>query len=212
MIEKNMKSRHVQKHATESEWLKANIFIPKQAEIIVYDVDENHPYERFKIGDGVTLLADLPFSGSSGSGDVDLSEYATKKDIGGYTATYAEEVSSEVPAEIMIKTYDSDLSRIKLGVGPAIYHVSNTGIRLESNSSTPVVSLRVENYGGGYSSLSMHADEEVLSFGHYDAEANQRIFKNLAFTDDIPKIIPLTQSEYDALPTKDETTIYIIKE
>jgi hypothetical protein len=62
MIEKNMKSRHVQKHATESEWLKANIFIPKQAEIIVYDVDENHPYERFKIGDGVTLLKDLPFS------------------------------------------------------------------------------------------------------------------------------------------------------
>lgn len=72
MIEKNMKSRHVQKHATESEWLKANIFIPKQAEIIIYDVDENHPYERFKIGDGVTLLKDLPFSNET----IDLTGYA----------------------------------------------------------------------------------------------------------------------------------------
>lgn len=75
MIEKNMKSRHVQKHATESEWLKANIFIPKQAEIIVYDVDETHPYERFKIGDGTTLLANLPFSNEN----IDLTGYATEE-------------------------------------------------------------------------------------------------------------------------------------
>lgn len=74
MIEKNMKSRHIQKHATESEWLKANIFVPKQAEIIVYDVDETHPYERFKIGDGVTLLANLPFSNET----IDLTGYATE--------------------------------------------------------------------------------------------------------------------------------------
>ena len=33
---------------------KATNFIPRQGEIIVYDVDATHTYERFKIGDGVT--------------------------------------------------------------------------------------------------------------------------------------------------------------
>ena len=36
-------------------------FIPKQAEVIVYDIDADHDYERLKIGDGVTNVNDLPF-------------------------------------------------------------------------------------------------------------------------------------------------------
>lgn len=61
MAEKNIKSRIVHKHDVELNWNKATNFIPKQGEIIVYDIDSNHSYERIKIGDGVTNVNNLPF-------------------------------------------------------------------------------------------------------------------------------------------------------
>lgn len=61
MAEKNLKARIVHKHDTEVNWLKATTFIPKQGEIIVYDIDDNYSYERFKIGDGVQNVNALPF-------------------------------------------------------------------------------------------------------------------------------------------------------
>ena len=46
-MEKTLNSRIIHKHDTESNWLKATNFIPKQGELIVYDVDENYTYQRF---------------------------------------------------------------------------------------------------------------------------------------------------------------------
>lgn len=54
-------TRIVHKHDVEANWLKATSFIPKQGELIVYDIDSTYDYERFKIGDGTTLVNDLPF-------------------------------------------------------------------------------------------------------------------------------------------------------
>lgn len=74
--EKQINARMQQKHDIEANWLKSAYidgikengllkekpFIPKQAEIIVFDKDENYDYERFKIGDGITNVIDLPFA------------------------------------------------------------------------------------------------------------------------------------------------------
>lgn len=65
MAEKNIKSRIVHKHDTEASWIKATNFIPKKGEIIVYDIDSTHTYERIKIGDGETSVNALPFSTDS---------------------------------------------------------------------------------------------------------------------------------------------------
>lgn len=62
MNEKNMKSRIVHKHDVESNWNLATNFIPKQGELIIYDIDDIYSYERFKIGDGVTVVTSLPFT------------------------------------------------------------------------------------------------------------------------------------------------------
>lgn len=63
MSEKNFNNvRIVNKHDTEANWLKATGFTPKQGELIVYDIDSNHTYERFKIGDGKTNVNTLPFA------------------------------------------------------------------------------------------------------------------------------------------------------
>ena len=62
MTEKILNTRIINKHDTEAHWSLATNFIPKQGELIVYDVDSTHTYERFKIGDGVTLVSELPFA------------------------------------------------------------------------------------------------------------------------------------------------------
>jgi hypothetical protein len=58
----NLKSRIMLKHDTQSAWEEGLVdFIPLKAEIIVYDKDETYNYERFKLGDGITTVANLPF-------------------------------------------------------------------------------------------------------------------------------------------------------
>lgn len=59
--EKQIRARVQQKHDLEDNWLLAVNFIPKQGELIVYDVDKDHPYERIKIGDGIKKVNELPF-------------------------------------------------------------------------------------------------------------------------------------------------------
>lgn len=61
MSEKIIQSRIVQKHDTEANWIGKTTFVPKQGEVIVYDIDSNYNYERIKIGDGKTVVSSLPF-------------------------------------------------------------------------------------------------------------------------------------------------------
>lgn len=56
-----LNTRLINKHDTEENWLKAVNFIPKQGEIVVYDIDANYNYERIKMGDGTTTVSNLPF-------------------------------------------------------------------------------------------------------------------------------------------------------
>lgn len=72
MAEKTLNSRIIHKHDTEENWLKATNFTPKQGEIIVYDIDASHTYERFKIGDGKTLVSALPFADDAIGARIDL--------------------------------------------------------------------------------------------------------------------------------------------
>lgn len=56
-----IKTRIIHKHDLEINWDKADNFIPKQGEIIIYDKDSKYNYERVKIGDGSTPVKSLPF-------------------------------------------------------------------------------------------------------------------------------------------------------
>lgn len=62
--EKMINGRLQLKHDTEANWNLAaekSNFTPKIAEPIVYDADEVYDYIRFKIGDGIKNVKDLPF-------------------------------------------------------------------------------------------------------------------------------------------------------
>lgn len=73
----NARVSHI--HDTETNWLKTNKFIPRAGEVIVYDADITHNYERFKIGDGKTDVKELPFTIESA-----LKEYLSYKEGVGY--------------------------------------------------------------------------------------------------------------------------------
>lgn len=63
-MSKTVKTRIQQKHDLEANWITAdkNGFVPLRGELIIYDTDNNYNYERFKIGDGVTTVQNLPFA------------------------------------------------------------------------------------------------------------------------------------------------------
>lgn len=60
-MENRIPRRIIQKHDTEENWLKAENFIPLEAEWIIYDEDTTHRYKRVKLGDGKTNVNQLPF-------------------------------------------------------------------------------------------------------------------------------------------------------
>ena len=109
MTEKNIKSRIQNKHDIEANWAKAENFVPLIGEIIVYDIDENYDYERFKIGDGTTSVTGLPFADENVLEEIDklntTIEDIQKKSVGknvGETRQYVDGVyiTAEPYAEI----------------------------------------------------------------------------------------------------------------
>ena len=72
MTTKNIKGRIQHKHDVEANWQLATNFIPMIGELIVYDPDTAHTESRLKIGDGQTLVNDLPFLGGEGESSEDF--------------------------------------------------------------------------------------------------------------------------------------------
>jgi alpha-beta hydrolase superfamily lysophospholipase len=90
---KTIKSRIQQKHDIEANWLKSSL-VPLRGELIVYDseIDENgvdlalptgrterYTYARYKIGDGRTVVNDLPFATDMHSHDAVYKKIQTAK-------------------------------------------------------------------------------------------------------------------------------------
>lgn len=69
--------RIIQKHETEANWNKATKFTPELGEVIIYDPDETHTRSRIKVGDGVRIVSELPFS----SQNVDFSVVEVTDDL-----------------------------------------------------------------------------------------------------------------------------------
>lgn len=61
MATKTFKGRIQNKHDTEANWNAAVNFKPLAGELIIYDEDNTHSTPRFKVGDGNTLVSNLPF-------------------------------------------------------------------------------------------------------------------------------------------------------
>lgn len=59
-MQKTFKTKIINKHDTAVNWSKSS-YIPSQGEIVVFDVDSTHDYERVKVGNGVDNVNALEF-------------------------------------------------------------------------------------------------------------------------------------------------------
>jgi hypothetical protein len=70
--EKRIKARIIHKHKTYAEWyldvydesenLRSDPFIPLNGELIIFDPDSSNEEKRFKFGNGITDVINLPFA------------------------------------------------------------------------------------------------------------------------------------------------------
>lgn len=72
MVINSAKSRIQLKNDTEQNWSKAKNFIPLKGEPIIYLADSVHPFSRLKIGDGITLVTELPFINADSTDSADI--------------------------------------------------------------------------------------------------------------------------------------------
>lgn len=188
MAEKNIKSRIVHKHDTESNWSKATTFIPKQGEIIIYDIDSNHSYERFKIGDGITKVNNLPFA------DANKVDKISGKGLSTNDYTTAEKNKLAGIAEGANKTIvDSELS--STSTDPVQNKVVNAAINdLNTLIGDTAVSTQISDYAAPKSHTHNYAGSSSAGGAAKVSESNIGITTagtGSAYTATVPGITAL---------------------
>lgn len=175
MIEKELKARIVHKHDTEVNWSKATNFIPKQGEIIIYDKDSNYDYERIKIGDGTTLVNNLPFYGSSienildgiANGSVRTSSSTTESiDYKLGTAAFAEGSGTKANGNF------SHAEGFNTTASAAYSHAEGRGTTASGTVShaegTDSVASGARSHAGGYGTIAKGDNQTAI--GKYNIE------------------------------------------
>ena len=79
MSNPTVKTRIQLKNDTEANWNKAVHFIPLRGELIIYSTDEAHPFFRLKVGDGVTVVTELPFIDAGTINGIDINNFAPSR-------------------------------------------------------------------------------------------------------------------------------------
>ena len=158
---KEYKTRAIQKNDTSANWEKAVNFVPLKGELILY-TDLN----KIKIGDGVTVVGDLPFSdndkvskaGDTMTGDLRFNKQMTGIGVGGSIAFGAD--TSEGPSAPSITGIVSpDITGLQFKAGQIFLgtdELYNAGLIDESAMALRVpILLRADSQDkGGVSAIS----------------------------------------------------------
>lgn len=168
MSTKTINTRLINKHDINSNWLKAENFIPLEGEIIIYDKDEKTDIARMKIGDGVTNVNSLPFVSANyikleknayyGDSDIEITspEYFTyiNNEDGTYTIDGLSEIGQVASPTEIVFPYEIDGIKIT-SIG------SFDGSVLFNNSSSiksiimpdTIEKIKYKAFSGDFSSL-----------------------------------------------------------
>lgn len=154
--QKILNSRITQKIDTTANWEKAINFIPLKGEIIIYQ-DEGTA-DRFKIGDGATLVNDLPFM-EMGEGTSVTTPIVTTK-------TIASDLNESLSPAQTIQLDEKNYSFYEMGSSsPTSYLVFEDGFILEEVGAIEIsyddMDAVVENQGEYFSGWCGPAGEDV---------------------------------------------------
>lgn len=183
MANKQLNSRIIHKHDTEANWNKASGFIPKQGEIIIYDKDSTYSYERFKIGDGLTVVTALPFADAH---KANASHTHTKSQITDFPTSLpanggnADTVDGKHAVDFATATGLSDLkdlvgdTSVSSQISSAVSTKANTSDLTSHTGNTTVHITSTERTN--WNAAKTHADS---AHAPSDAEVNQNAFSNV---------------------------------
>lgn len=107
-------SRFTPKGDTEANWNKAIGFIPLDKEIIIYKADTEHPAARFKVGDGKTVVQELPFSGT----DIKIIEQLINEK-GELLIEYVDNAVASIILPEVDQTYNAESANAQSGIAVA---------------------------------------------------------------------------------------------
>lgn len=157
-MNKQIVGRVQHKHDTEANWLKAENFIPLDGELIIYDIDENNPSPRFKVGDGETVVSSLPFSAATGTGEggsvLSVNGYTgevvlTADDVGALTFDEDEILEDGVPIPVNAETFAGlTYDQFKEDIGLSI---PDWALRLDPDdtpTAAEVVGVNAQTFAG----------------------------------------------------------------
>lgn len=103
-VQPAVKTRIQLKNDTEAHWNLAANFVPLKGELIIYSADETHPFCRFKVGDGVTTVKNLPFSPGDGGGGGSIDRLQHKLTFGN-GGVYVFDGSEDVTVPVYMGAY-----------------------------------------------------------------------------------------------------------
>ena len=189
-MDKRINTRVLHKHDIESNWQKAQNFIPLKSEIIIYDEDENYSYKRIKIGDGETGVNALPFYSSDwnnlqnrpfyeeGSGatitwDGNTEGRDTFTTAGGLTLY---KISDQVPAKedviggsIILGGEEAEITGDMIGEYNGCYSIFTTTVVVQETDFEFVGGSCTAPSTGMYANISQFPDSAplIISYGSY---------------------------------------------
>jgi hypothetical protein len=193
MANKEYVGRMTQKHDIEANWKKAINFIPKQAEIIVYDVeydakghtlelpegrDVPYAYERFKIGDGITKVNLLPFATPD---TVEVIKAGSGKDavtIGGSEPAYDSEWSEYTADPIALGNYALAGGTGYYGYLPTYYGYTKRTYPTEASGiGAFAYGIGAKSLGDGAHAEGIPADDQ---YEYFDIEHDGEIIDSVS--------------------------------
>lgn len=148
-----IKARIQLKHETEQVWKNTTNFIPMIGEMIIYDVDDNYNYERFKIGDGVRNVNELPFNDDKKPGKIVTGEEFI---YGGQTYTAGE--GAEIFNDLSTNKAVGDFSHAEGYNTMAMGHMSHAE---NDNTFAEGFSSHAEGYATAAFGDYSHAEGEL---------------------------------------------------
>ena len=151
----NFKTRVINKHDTEANWALATNFKPLKGEVIVYDVDANYTYPRFKVGDGITSVPNLPFQDK---------EFATNSNVSSAINSLGSEINRS------IESVSTELSELKSSIVEVPIKTSG-GVTLGQLHGSPqaediiipTLSVQVNGTGSFVKDVSLNTTTQVLT-------------------------------------------------
>ena len=159
----NFNGRIIHKHDIAENWEKATGFIPMQGEIIIYDIDANYDYERIKIGDGVTVVDELPFANDASDEII-----VAKMDRENPTGTGSLSLNRKADTEIGFKSVAEGINATSSGYASHAEGwntvASNNATHAEGNATTAsAYTAHAEGSSTTASGYASHAEGEYTT-------------------------------------------------